>query len=385
MRDPVKKLFWVYALLIVYFSLYPLNFSTVRDPGERFLPWQPLVSRTDYLDTAVNVAFYLPFGALGALAWNTRGRRWWQWSVVAAGGAALSFVLETAQVWVPGRYSSARDLLMNALGAVAGVGAGALFSRRWMHGETRSFFPVRRPVLGILAAAWLASLWFPFLPITRLRPLYASIANLGGIPSGLDVAKIFVSCLLLTAILWDARARSARRWWTFAAFLAFPLRLLLRGAPLSWLELAAAALAFMLGSSLLPILPGAMRWLAGAALLVIVAQEFFPFALSASPAPFYWVPFTGFLESNRDDAIRVLSAKFFLYGSAVWSLKEAGLPLAGSAGIVTLLLSVGEATQRYLPGRIPESTDPLLALLAALVMYWLKDRPAPTARPGSAA
>jgi hypothetical protein len=60
----------------------------------------------------------------------------------------------------------------------------------------------------------------------------------------------------------------------------------------------------------------------------------------------------------------VVAGKFFLYGSSVWMLREAGVPLWGSAGMVALLLSAGEATQRYLPGRVAESTDPLLALLA---------------------
>jgi VanZ family protein len=88
------------------------------------------------------------------------------------------------------------------------------------------------------------------------------------------------------------------------------------------------------------------------------------------------MPFAGFLEFDHQSAVRIVAAKFFLYGAAVWTLRETGLALWGSAGVVTLLLALGEAAQRYLPGRVPESTDPLLALFAAVLMVWLKDRPA---------
>jgi len=45
-----------------------------------------------------------------------------------------------------------------------------------------------------------------------------------------------------------------------------------------------------------------------------------------------------------------------------------------------LLLMAGEFAQCYLPGRTAESTDPVLAVIAMLVMIWLKDRP-PTTTP----
>ena len=93
-------------------------------------------------------------------------------------------------------------------------------------------------------------------------------------------------------------------------------------------------------------------------LLLIAAKELTPFVLAGTPAPFYFTPFGAFLEANRDAAIRVVAGKFFLYGSSVWMLREAGLPIWTSAGMVALLLSAGEAAQRYLPGRIAESTDP---------------------------
>jgi hypothetical protein len=174
-------------------------------------------------------------------------------------------------------------------------------------------------------------------------------------------------------LLRDSPAKAVRRVAVLVAFLVFPLRLFLQGGAFSWLQVTAAASAFALSVWVLSRFSGEAKLLAALALLLVAAKEFAPFALAGTPSPFYFTPFQAFLEANRDAAIRVLAGKFFLYGSSVWMLREAGLPLWGSAGMVALLLSTGEATQRYLPGRVAESTDPLLALLAGLLMVWLRD------------
>ena len=185
-----------------------------------------------------------------------------------------------------------------------------------------------------------------------------------------------MSCLVLSYLLRDGQAKAVRRVPVLVAFLVFPLLLFLQGAAFSWLQVAAAASAFALSLWVLSRFSGETKLLAGLALLLIAAKEFAPFALAGTPSPFYFTPFQAFLEANRDAAIRVVAGKFFLYGSSVWMLREAGLPVWGATGMVALLLSAGEATQRYLPGRVAESTDPLLALLAGLLMVWLRDHPA---------
>ena len=61
-------------------------------------------------------------------------------------------------------------------------------------------------------------------------------------------------------------------------------------------------------------------------------------------------------------------------------VREAGVSLGVAASGVGGLLIAGECAQRYLPGRIAESTDPILAVIAACVIVWLKDRPPTPAR-----
>ena len=364
----MKKLFLLYVVLIVHFSLYPWRFLPVA--GRVLAGWSPMAGRSDYLDVVANLLFYMPLGALGVLAWEGL------WPALAAGGTALSLTLEVAQAWIPGRDSSIRDVVMNGLGTVAGIALGFLFSRHWPSAARRKALPIRGRMPIVLASAWLVGECFPFMPITRLAPLRESLLQLvrpASLP-WLGLAETFVSCLLLAHMLRGPGTRSGRQTAVLLAFLTWPLRLFLQGSSFSWAEVGTAASAFALSVFVFSRFRGEAKLLGALALLLVAVKEFSPFVLASAPAPFHFVPFAGFLEASRDAAIRVTAQKFFLYGSSVWILRAAGLPLWGSTGAVTLLLAAGEATQRYLPGRVPESTDPLLALVAGLLMVWLRNR-----------
>jgi VanZ family protein len=375
----VKKLFVLYVFLVIHFSLYPWRFQ----PAGGFLAgWHTPMLRSDYRDIVANLLFYLPFGALGELAWRNvaPGRRW---LFTVAGGAALSVCLEVAQAWVPSRNSSLRDWIMNVLSTVAGLALARLVSHRPPGVTDRRFSGLHRPWPALLTAVWLTAWCFPFLPYLRRVPLGESLRQLLRMApaSWLDLADVFVGCLLLSYAMRCWLEKPLWRLSILLAFLVFPLRVFLLGNSFSWPQTAAAAIAFLLSIPVLAKFDGEAALLAGLTLLLLALKEFAPFTFSGTPTPFQFTPFSGFLESNRDMAIRIVAGKFFLYGSSVWLLREAGFGLRFSAGIVTLVLGAGEIAQRYLPGRVPESTDPLLALAAALSIACLKDRPSRAAEP----
>ena len=51
----------------------------------------------------------------------------------------------------------------------------------------------------------------------------------------------------------------------------------------------------------------------------------------------------------------------------VWLLRDSGLRMRYAAAAAAIILAAIEVTQMYLPGRTPEVTDPLLALILAWV------------------
>jgi hypothetical protein len=55
--------------------------------------------------------------------------------------------------------------------------------------------------------------------------------------------------------------------------------------------------------------------------------------------------------------------KVFLYGTLVWLILQTGASISCSLVLVVILTTSLEIAQRYIVGRTPEITDPLLVLL----------------------
>jgi VanZ family protein len=313
---------------------------------------------------------------LGALAWWGGEGTWRRVLALAAVGCALSTVLEAMQAWIPGRDSTIQDVIVNTIGTVVGTAFGFAMARDLPFDARWTLPRPRRPALLVLAAAWLTSQGFPFLPILRIPAFRASLARLVQtfpVP-WLGLAEAFVSCLLLSRLLRASLPRSAWPPALVAVGLAIPARLWLTAGAEPWLVTIVAMAALLLSHHVLSRWGGEARLLATIALVLLVLKQLSPFQFAGATASFHWVPFTGFLGAARDGAIRVTAGKFFLYGATVWVLQEAGWLRWRATAVVCGLLLAGEIAQQYVPGRISESTDPLLAMLAAVVLVWMGDR-----------
>ena len=164
-RTAAWPLAWIYGLLIVYASLYP--FDPWRVQG--IAPWAfvlaPLPRYWTGFDVISNVLGYAPLGFLCALAIHrTRPRaRAVLWATLA--GAALSWALESLQMFLPARVPSNVDWALNVAGALAGAmtaraleWAGAV--DHWSRFRERWFVPDASGALALLAL-WPPALLFP--------------------------------------------------------------------------------------------------------------------------------------------------------------------------------------------------------------------------------
>jgi VanZ family protein len=160
-----------YAALVVYASLYP--FAGWRDQG--ISPWAFLQSPWPRywtgFDLAANMAGYAPLGFLLALAVLRRSvsqdgaHNGAAIATATAAGAALSFLMEALQTYLPARVPSNLDFGLNALGALLGATlAGALELAgaldRWSRFRRRWFVEDARGAL-VLLALWPFALLFP--------------------------------------------------------------------------------------------------------------------------------------------------------------------------------------------------------------------------------
>src|SRR3546814_9053755 len=71
-----------------------------------------------FRDTVMNTAGFVPLGLVLGL-WLGR-RRLWRWLALPA-VLAVSLFLETSQMFIPNRYPSINDVIMNLLGGGLGV------------------------------------------------------------------------------------------------------------------------------------------------------------------------------------------------------------------------------------------------------------------------
>ncbi|MEF7615469.1 VanZ family protein [Aquincola sp. MAHUQ-54] len=157
----------VYALLIVYASLYP--FSSWRWPaGHEFLdlmrlPWPRW---RDRFDEVANLLGYLPLGALlyGAVV-RSGGRAWAAALLAVLLPAGLSYSMEVTQTFLASRVPSLRDWVLNAAGAAAGMLVAAAAHRlgwveRWQAMRQRWFVRQSAGAIALLLL-WPVGLLFP--------------------------------------------------------------------------------------------------------------------------------------------------------------------------------------------------------------------------------
>jgi VanZ family protein len=156
-----------FALLIVYATLYP--FDGWRWPPGRSvfeLMRLPVPYWRVTFDEVANFLGYLPLGALlyGAVV-RSGGRVAAAWTLGALGPAALSYMLEVTQNFLPTRVPSVRDWALNAGGALFGMALAAVLQRlglvgRWQTMRERWFVRDSAGAL-VLLLLWPVGLLFP--------------------------------------------------------------------------------------------------------------------------------------------------------------------------------------------------------------------------------
>ena len=372
----VYRLLILTVALIVYGSLYPWHFQFAGAPANP-LPvllhsWPTVWDRFALRDAVVNLALYLPFGAAAMWALPRRVPRA-VWAAGALLGAmALSTGMELTQVYVPGRVCSLFDVLCDTAGAAAGIALALVYHPARAGGPKRAAIPAASlPILALFAGYQL----YPFFPIlSQARLLHGVEGLLGAVGFSLHEvwccgAEWFAALVVLKVVFDAAAGGAAGRWLPAAAALCLPLRMAIPGRTLALDEVLGAALGCLAWTlARRSVRLRAAVWLLGAA---IVLRELAPFHFKAAPSAFQWIPFRPSLDSERLSALVILARKAFDYGAMVWLLRVNGVSWARAGAAVAGALAVLEAVQRWLPGRTPETTDAVLALLLTFFLWSL--------------
>lgn len=393
-RSPhTVALFWltlVYAALVVYGTLFPLDAWQTpaggwSNPITLSLPDQ--VSRADLI---VNLAAYMPLGLFMAL-W-LRARTGWLTALVVTAliGSGLSLTLEILQSALPGRVTSRLDWLANSAGMLAGALLALVadprvpFGRPLLNWRHAGFVPgALGNLVLIVVAMWALTQAAPFVPSLdwgNLKNGLKPLANTLHHPHSFRPLDALQTALALVALGWLVNMAALRP--VMRAFLLFTLAILIFKIAVVGRQLSLESLVgWMAAAAILLVLPlrtqlERLLALAGALLVAYTLAQFAPGA-GATTHALNWTPFAGQIGtiSGMGDILDTLWP-FLALALAVrwitpWRYRRSVLA-SGAVSVAALAFGL-EWMQQSIPGRYPDITDVLLAVLGWVFPWLLTD------------
>ncbi len=128
------------CIVVVLISLVPFEF---RIPESFHLTWS-----TNLADLVTNVLLFIPVGFLGRLT-RRKGADFFCLQVIAI-GLLLSFAVESAQVFIPGRYPQVTDVLTNGFGAWLGAISFAMLKKNLKERQPFKLLALELPLMNLV-------------------------------------------------------------------------------------------------------------------------------------------------------------------------------------------------------------------------------------------
>lgn len=366
-RRIAASLLAVITFLIVFGSLYPFSFSLEGAEGLARAGILPRAGTTRS-DIAANVLLYVPFGA--CLAWLIAGRFGGTVAVVTATltGAALSFAIETAQLYETRRVSSLADFACNTAGAFAGacLALAIAHTRRNLH-SSRFAGLLRYPVAAALLFSWMGYRLAPFAPALDPGEWASAVTPLSAGGAFAVAAFLLHALAWLTLIVVCGRLAPGRAVALAAGAMAVVLagRILFSDLSLEREELAGMAAALALAWPLARLPRARAAGLLAAMLFLLVAWTgLWPFDFQLAADRFAFLPFEESLTQYRAANLTDMFLRCFTNGALVWLLAQTGRSVLAATSLGAGAIFAVELLQTWLPGQSAEITDPLLAVCA---------------------
>jgi hypothetical protein len=107
-------------------------------------------------------------------------------------------------------------------------------------------------------------------------------------------------------------------------------------------------------------------------LLIVILSRVLPWEFAATPKPFQWIPFFGFLHGSLQVNLISFAEKFYLYGAVLALLVRSGLRLDAAVGLECLILFGTSWLQTMMAHRSAEISDAVLALVLGCIYAFLR-------------
>lgn len=377
-------------LLMLYGSLQPFHLHHVEFDSPLELITRLRWGFSPPGDLIVNVALYMPFGAMLSLALPDRFGPTAKVFIAMLAGFLMSLGVEVAQWFIVTRVASLADVTMNTTGAFLGCAAGlALRAREARVPRLDLFRLTQDPVGAGLLLAWLGS----FLPVGLPKfqpsqwPLEWHAHLAAGLPGWQPVAMQALGWLVAGAML------RSLTWPRLVWPALVALGVVALGVRFTWFahsagnaELVGGALALLAWPAFARLPAGwLLRVLAAALLAGLIVRGLSPFEFGELSHDLHAMPFTDLVSHGTTTGFNLplLAGKAFSYGALVWLLVAGGARAMQTGLLVGAVLLSIEIAQLRLPlgEHVATVTDPIIAVCAGFVLWVLGNRRVAGARP----
>ena len=217
-RKLLRWLFLFYFLFILYGSFIPFRFSDdpefVRSQFVRFFapPFHHGVRRFSLPDVVSNILLFVPFGFLwvgGEFSLRMQSRFWRVAFTGGVLGLLSGLMIESGQMFSPGRIASILDALCNGIGSVTGAAAGFLLFRafRGSFGLILLQLLRQRPSIVLLTLLLLASVadaYYPFDVTLDVSAVWHNLKNTRLIPFAGGLRRFWLDLFVERILLFAA-------------------------------------------------------------------------------------------------------------------------------------------------------------------------------------
>ena len=352
------------ALLILYGSWFP--FEWIRpDPEDLAWALADTTLWTGRADLLGNVALFLPWGLVAALAARAHDRSALGWSL--GSGLLLALLAQAGQFFEAQRDPRWVDVLWNGVGAGAGWALAPLLPR--LRGRADALL-----LAGSMLVAWLP-LW-PSLDPMHLQAHWQPLMELGAWqgPEAAMMAGLALIAGAAGAARWPHRPAAVI---LLAAALLLAGQMLVPGTRLS----GGGAIGVVAGLALAMSLHRRPRAIAVALLVLQLLGGLAPFDIGATRQVFHWLPFEALLGGTMLGNVQVLARDGWLWGAALWFAWRGGGSLPAWTLACAAAAAAVEVVQCWMPSRAADITPPLIVL----GLGWLATRYAAGVEPSGRA
>jgi hypothetical protein len=370
----MRLLLFYYVLVLLHGAVYPYALTEGLPAGAIGAFAASALTLPDPWTITAQTAVFVPLGLLAMLALAGPGQALRRLPLVLLFGAIVAVMVQAARLYVPDATASLNAVLWHILGVGLGaIWAAALRRRRSDHEADPS---LARSAL-LLLTLWLTLRLLPLAPsldadVVResLRPLlvYPGFE----IPTFLVETGFWLAAACLLHHLAGPR-RVAGRLLLLAAATLLAAAVIVDNQ-VSVGDVAAVLTAWLSYGLVIKRLPG--RTLLVAVLMLAAAgyQAALPPASAAAPGGISWLPFaTLWREVSLVEFVR-LGRMLVLWALVIWLFGAAGLGRWLGIGIAFLAALALAALGLFLAGTGADSSGPVLALLAGLLMLLVGPR-----------